>query len=471
MKILDTLKSYSNQFWLLNSIQTIERLAYWIVLLQMPVYIAQKDLPGGLHWEQAIKGLIFFWWALIQNVSPAITGGLADRFGRKKTMIITSLMIITGFILLGCFRTFYPFLFSTLLLGLGMGVFKPALQGQVSQNISRDNTTLGWGIYTTFVNIAYFLGPTCSVFLKSFDWQWIFFGSAAVHSVNLILLCFVKENKETTTSEQHKPKVLHILADTFKNMLRPDVLIFLVFATGFTLNHMQFYETLPNFVMDWSDTSHIAKYLPQFMQYNSPRGTMVAFEWIYNINSTMLVLCVALVAYLTRNRNLLRVCSLGVLLASVGLFIAGRTMNGTLLISGVFMLAIGEILITPRISEYFSRIAPPESRSQFLGYANIAWALGLSGGGIVGGYLYQHLGEKSSFAIKYLSEHFGIANATHNDALTILMQKTGMNATEVTQLLWDTYNPWHFWLPFLIMGLLGSIGFLLFNRYKRKSSN
>ena len=66
----NTIKSFSGQFWVLNILQMIEKLAYWIVLLQMPVYIAQKNAEGGLLWGQETKGIIFFWWAAVQNLSP-----------------------------------------------------------------------------------------------------------------------------------------------------------------------------------------------------------------------------------------------------------------------------------------------------------------------------------------------------------------------------------------------------------------
>jgi MFS family permease len=194
---------------------------------------------------------------------------------------------------------------------------------------------------------------------------------------------------------------------------------------------------------------------------------MIAFEWIYNINSTMLVLFVAFSSWLTRNRNLLRICSLGVLFVATGLFIAGNTMNGAVLVAGVFILAIGEILITPRISEYFSSIAPPESRSQYLGYANLAWAIGLSGGGIVGGILYQNLGEKSSFAIKHLASEFGIMDTSHSTAISMLCLETGLSETDVTQLLWDIYQPYHFWIPFFIVGILSSLGLIIYNKKKK----
>jgi MFS family permease len=407
-------------------------------------------------------------------------GGFADRFGRKKIMYITSIFIILGFILLSTTQSFYPFLFSTMLLGLGMGIFKPALQGEVSNQINnsnnpesslKNNSSLGWGIYVTFVNIAYFLGPTFSVALKNISWNWIFYGSAIVHSIDLILLIFVKNDnviKDKTNSLLNIFKEsIEILKDTLRNLFTPKIIIFLLLITGFTINHMQFYETLPNFVSDWSDTSTLSNYVPQFMQKETNRGVMISFEWIYNINSTMLLLFVALSSYLTRNKNLLQICSIGMFMVAIGLFISGKTMNGSLLIGGILMLAIGEILITPRISEYFSLIATKDNRSQYLGYANLAWAFGLSGGGIIGGYLYQYLGEKSSFAIKYLENNFGMTGIEQSQAVATLCSKTGLNEIAATQLLWNLYTPWHFWIPFLIIGLLCGIGLIIFS-YKKK---
>ncbi|MCL2039947.1 MAG: MFS transporter [Bacteroidetes bacterium] len=477
MQIIKKIKTFSKQFYLINIIQTIERLGYWVILLQMPVYIAQKDIVGGLHWEQATKGIIFFWWALVQNLSPTILGGIGDKLGRRRVMYICVMMIVLGSFLLGMTREFYSFLFSTLLLGLGMGIFKPALQGVVSNEINNDRKkdnsrhTIAWGVYITFVNIAYFLGPALSVKLKSFGWEWIFYGSAIIHSLNLLLLAFivkddVKIDSKITIMFFFK-EAKKLLKDMVKNLIRPEIILFIIFISCFTLNHMQFYETLPNFVSDWSDTTELAKHLPSFFLVETSRGQMISFEWIYNINSAMLVLFVLLSSYLTRNRNLLRMCSIGLFMVAGGLFLAGSTMNGAVLIAGVFILAIGEILITPRISQYFSTISNERNSSQYLGYANLSWTIGLSGGGIVGGFLYQHLGEKSSFAIRFLADNFGLTDVKHGEAIYILCSKTGLDIHAATELLWQTYHPWRFWIPFLIIGIIGVVGLFLFSKSKK----
>jgi dipeptide/tripeptide permease len=56
-------------------------------------------------------------------------------------LIFSSILIILGFVLLGNFREFLPFLLSTMVLGLGMGLFKPALQGIVANTIPTNTSS------------------------------------------------------------------------------------------------------------------------------------------------------------------------------------------------------------------------------------------------------------------------------------------------------------------------------------------
>ena len=66
-----------------------EKMAYVVVLLQLPIYLAQKDVAGGMYLDQSAKGFIFFGWAIVQRLTPFFTGGFTDRIGYKKTLKIT----------------------------------------------------------------------------------------------------------------------------------------------------------------------------------------------------------------------------------------------------------------------------------------------------------------------------------------------------------------------------------------------
>jgi len=453
--------NYSIKFWLLNAVQMIERLAYWITIIQIPIYIAQKDVPGGLHFAQTTKGLIFFWWALVQNLTPVFWGAVSDKIGQKRSLFISSIVIIIGYCLLATQREFLLFLFGTLVLGFGLGSYKPAIQGWIAKEIEGRNTSLGWGIYIFLVNLSVFAGPILSIYLKNISWQAVFFGSATIFSLNLILLSFIKYNySEIIRNKQ-------IFKELFQVIMTPKIIFFILIMSGFTITYMQFYETLPNYIFDWSDTSSIAKYLPDFMTSETVRGRMIAYEWIYNLNSGLVVLLVLVMAKITNKIKITRTLTFGILFAGLGLFVAGYSQSGIFLVFGVVCYTLGELTVNPKFPEYIANIAPKTNKSLYLGIMNISWAIGLAGGGLIGGWLYKHHAEKAYFA-KILLENKGIKGIQLQDAFTKAQEVTGMNAAELTNHLWQIHNPSVIWYPFLILSILSVIGMNYYsNKYDR----
>jgi len=115
------LASMSRPFWMVNIMEMLERLAYYGVRVVIPIYIAQADEIGGLHFSQTDKGIIFLWWAVVQSLTPMFSGGFADRYGYKKTIAVSIAIKAIGYILMATQREFYPFLFGCCVLAFGIG--------------------------------------------------------------------------------------------------------------------------------------------------------------------------------------------------------------------------------------------------------------------------------------------------------------------------------------------------------------
>ncbi len=71
---------------------------------------------------------------------------------------------------------------------------------------------------------------------------------------------------------------------------------FIWLMSGFWLMFMQLFDMLPNFIVDWVDSSAIvtALSLPSWMTDVTPRGTMITQEWMINANSGLIVIFVDL---------------------------------------------------------------------------------------------------------------------------------------------------------------------------------
>ncbi|HEV8385268.1 MAG TPA: hypothetical protein VGQ11_10390, partial [Candidatus Acidoferrales bacterium] len=63
----------------------------------------------------------------------------------------------------------------------------------------------------------------------------------------------------------------------------------------------------------------------------------------------------------------------------------------TLLVSfALIILAAGELILSPRLYEYVSRLAPPGQQGVYMGFAFLPVAIGFYTAGAVGGRLVQH---------------------------------------------------------------------------------
>jgi len=441
--------------------QMLERLSYWSVVLQMPIYIAQKDIAGTLGWSHLEKGIIYFWWALVQNLIPLVSGYLADKYGRKRIFVFSFVLTILGFITLSMTHQFYPFLFATLLLGAGLGFFKPVLQGAIAGELKDRNSSSGWGLYVLLVNLSVFLAPPLSIYMKGYSWSWLFWGSAIIFSLNFLILPFLR-------IKQNKNESLINVKKFFRAFFKKEILLFIGLMSGFTIVYMQFYETLPNFIYDWIDTSAVAAklHLPDFMLMTTPNGKMIAFEWLYNLNTGLIILFVVPMAYLTRKFNILKVISVGILIASIGLGFCGFFYFGSLVMLGFIIYTFGEMITSPKFTEYLGKIAPDGEKSIYLSFLNVSWAIGLSLGGIIGGWFYNHYGEKALLAQKYLAETYHQQGISLADSFSRLSELSNIRGIELANLLQKTYHPEIIWVPFIILGLASSLGLYLLSKKK-----
>ncbi len=443
---------FNKQFYLLNFIQAIERIALWILIIYLPIYTAQ-DGVGGLNFSHTQKGVVFALWALSQNLSMAFLGGiLADNFGRKKILIIATVLCSVFILLLSITINYWLFLIVISLLGISSGFFKPALQGSVSNSIGNGNQSVGWGIYTWSINLAIFaLGTPIATFLKNYfnDWSLVFQSAAIIHLLAVLPLIFIENSINTVKSESLRISIV------FNYLKEKRVLYFIISITTFTMAYMQFYENLPNYIFDWINTNDLVSQFKLSDRYTTTTqlGKVVSYEWLYNLNTGLILLFNILIAFLIKkyeNKNVLR---LSIITTLLGLLICGYTNTGWLLIIGISVYTFGEMIANPRINIIASSFSNEQNKSQYLGLTGIAWSLGLGIGAVIGGLLYDKIADKPTLAIRYIQE------VLHQKASSLPLEQiaTTLNIStlKATELLYSNYAPWHFWFYFLALNIIG----------------
>ncbi len=461
-------KAFGKTYWMLNSIEMFERLAYFGIRAVVPIYIMQASEPGGLHLTAMHKGWIYMWWAILQSWLPMVTGGIADRYGYKRVLAFAISMNVVGYLMMAGMHSYYGFFSGILVLAVGTAFFKPALQGSLAQSLTKENASMGWGVFYWVVNIGAVMAPLLATLIlgtphSAEGWRNLFIASAAYTAMNLLLLFTFKD--VPSGADKSKPMML-VLAETIENIwpfwfrggnfhpLRGTVgmtlaatglgiLIgwsgqwilgvclfgiggclavwlrggqftwqlrlpaFLLIMSCFWMMMYQVWDLHPNFIEDWIDSEPIATMVPfdSWQEYGDRGLLRVPQQILLTLNAFLIVCLVVPISYLVRKMRTLAAMLIGMSVAVGGTLVAGLTDNGWILLLGIVFFSFGEMLTGPKKNQYLGLIAPPGKKGLYLGYVNIPVGIGVGIGSILAGFLYDNYGEKASLALKELANN------------------------------------------------------------------
>lgn len=474
----ETFLSFNRAFWSSNGIELLERWAYYGVRGGLAVYIVTATALGGLSFTHLQKANIFFWWAAFQSLLPTFTGGYADRYGYKKTVAVAIVLAVLGYLNMAIQTSYWPFFTACMMVATGTALFKPGIQGILAHSTTPQNATLGWSFFYMVVNIGGFTGPLIAGYLRLMSWKYVFITSAIIHSLNLLVLFTFKEPASGTKKKDKNTRSVveffEILWGSIKNLFDPRLMMFLIVFSGFWLMFMQLFDLLPNFITDWVDTSSIPLFFgelfnkPEWIEYGKS-GAQIPAEWLINLDAGAIIFLMLPIGWTFGRLKPVSGMALGIIIATAGLVVSGQTMSVWFCLLGIFIFAVGEMIASPRKSEYLSMIAPPGKKGLYMGYVNFPQGIGWMLGSKLAGPIYQYQGDKLTLARDYMINKLHIAKETVMaippekvlDALTAELKLS--SARETTKHLFATYRPDRIWFIFAAIGVASMIGMVVYN--------
>lgn len=191
--MLKTLSRFPATFYAANTMEVFERMAWYGFYALVSLYITGAPSEGGLGFSDAERGFITGVVPFLLYLLPVATGGLADKFGFKRTFALAFAIMAPAYLLLGQMRSFWPFFFVFLALAVGAALFKPLVIGTVARVTTSETKAMGFGVFYMIVNIGGFLGPLVATVVRGWGWRWVFVASALWTVANLPLLLLYKE--------------------------------------------------------------------------------------------------------------------------------------------------------------------------------------------------------------------------------------------------------------------------------------
>jgi dipeptide/tripeptide permease len=380
--------SFPKVFWTANTIELIERFAYYGIYMSFGIYLQQLGFSKG------DLGVIQSIFLLLSYLTPVVSGSLADKYGFKKMLIVSYLAYLPSILLLIVTKTFSGIALTMLSIGFAAGIFKPLISATIRATTDATNKTLGYGIFYAVVNLGASIGPIVMGKLRAMSWDYVFYTAAGTIGLMLIItLLFYKEPPREIEGVTLRKK----LRDMGEALSDIKFLTFLILlGLFFWLPFWAFFNTIPVYINDYLDTEKLYQAVKGVLGESVAGVISQEKEGVWMINAEaishtgyIIIFFQVLISRIFEKRKAIPSFMLGLFIAASGFVVLGISVISFpgLIFLGIFLFAFGEMIASPRIQEYIMWIAPKEKAGLYVGTNFLSIAIGAMLSGLYTGLL------------------------------------------------------------------------------------
>src|SRR5579863_6040229 len=185
----------------------------WLTFLMFMMFAMTTDSVGVIipevikefHLSMTLAGTLQY--ATMSGIAFAaiFLGYLADKLGRKQTIILGLLLFALNSYLFAVGRSFWFFVVLLTISGVAIGIFKTgalALIGDISRSTIEHTSTMN--ILEGFFAVGAIIGPAVVALLlvRGTSWKWLYLIAATICVVLIVTAWFVRYPRTTKSTEQ-----------------------------------------------------------------------------------------------------------------------------------------------------------------------------------------------------------------------------------------------------------------------------
>jgi len=382
--------SFPAVFWVANSVEVLERFAYYGIYFGFGIYMA------SLGYTRAQLGIVQSLFLLLSYGIPVISGTFADRFGFKKVLIVSYLAYLPAILLLILTRSYSGIVLTMLSIGLAAGIFKPLVAATVRAVTDKSNKTLGFGIFYAMVNIGGTFGPIVLGKLRAISWNYAFLAAAVSIVIMLLITIFFYKEPERETEGLTLGKKLAEIGVALSDVKFTILLILL--GVFFWLPFWAFFNLCSVYVDANLDTARLYQAIQSvlgtgvanfFSQVEADGTRHILGETISTTGWIIMILQVV-VSRIAERFRAIPTFLFGLFLLTAGYVVIGyaNISAPAIIFLGIIIFAVGEMASSPRIQEYITWIAPKEKAGLYMGMNFLAIMVGAAFSGVTYTSLY-----------------------------------------------------------------------------------
>jgi MFS transporter, DHA2 family, multidrug resistance protein len=153
------------------------------------VNVAMPHMMGSFGEDLLTITWVSTAYSVAELIMITMTGWWSTLLGRKRFLIASMLVFITGSMLAGASRTFDQMLFSRILQGIGGGGLMPISQAIMRETFPPSEQGMSQAIFSMGTMMAPALGPTLGGWIvDNFGWPWIFYVNLPICIFGIVMI-------------------------------------------------------------------------------------------------------------------------------------------------------------------------------------------------------------------------------------------------------------------------------------------
>ncbi|MBL5928744.1 efflux MFS transporter YdeE [Lelliottia amnigena] len=306
-------------------------------------------------------------------------GILADKFDKKRYMLISILAFIAGFVAIPLVHNVTLVVVFFALINCAYSVFSTVLKAWFSDVLTSSEKARVFSLNYSFLNIGWTIGPPIGTLLVMYSLQLPFWLAAFCAALPLVFIQFYVQ-KSVAADAEHAPVPWQ------PSVLLRDKALFWYTLSGLLASYVggSFASCISQYVL-------AADYDSDFAQ------NVVAV--VLPVNAAVVVSLQYLIGRRITASNIRPLMALGTLFFVLGL--GGFMLSGSNLIYwgiAAAVFTVGEIIYAPGEYMLIDNIAPPGMKASYFSAQALGW-LGAAANPMITGIILTHLPHWSLFAV------------------------------------------------------------------------
>ena len=299
------------------------------------------------------------------HVMASMLGGhLADRIGRRNTIVMSMFGSAAAMLALSQARAFVPILVLACLAGTAAEMYRPASHALLVDLVGPKQSIFAFGMYRFAVNLAFSAGPATAGFLADRSFFYLFLGDAITSALyGIIAIVFLPHGLRADMKGERLGEAIRIAATNraFRRLL----------AATFLL-------TIVDFQLSSTFALHV-----QALGFPTRVYGMLVSE-----NGLLIICFELLITMFVQRFRPQPIIALGYFLAGTGFALTGIARSLPALAVTVVVWTFGEMFSSPMVIAYVAQIAPEKYRGRYMGLLTVSWSFGMLFGPPLGTMLY-----------------------------------------------------------------------------------